>query len=182
MNYAQIRSCDISNGPGIGASIFVCGCPIRCKGCHNDSIWDFNSGTKWTSKEGGNLISEVISPDYITRFSVLGGEPLAPQNIEAVSAIVSAARFEKPSIKIWLWTGYTWEELMKKYNTNNDINFPFEQYQAFWKIYNNIDYLVDGPFIQEQKDLTLKFRGSKNQRILDVRAMREGKTPILADI
>lgn len=173
MNYMKLDKCECCNGLDIGVSLFVSGCNKHCLGCFNQEAWPFSAGQKWTIKEDGNKLIKAIEPEYIHRFSLLGGEPLAPQNIDQVAAIVQTVRQYKPSIKIWLWTGYTWGQLLEEYGT---------QASPFWVIYHGIDYMVEGPFIEEQKDLTLKFRGSKNQRILDIKAMREGRTPILADI
>jgi len=176
MNYMKIDGCECCNGLDIGVSLFVSGCYKHCPGCFNREAWDFQSGMLWDAAAEKKLLQK-LEPEYIKRFSVLGGEPLALNNIQIVSKIVSEVREKKPDMPIWVWTGYTWEELLEKYrhfNTNDSA--------AFWNLYRNINYLVDGPFIQEQKDLTLKFRGSKNQRILDIKAMRDGHTPIIAYI
>lgn len=155
MNYAQIRKMDISNGSGIGVSIFVSGCPIRCDGCHNKNLWDFNSGKEFTLSTQRD-ISKLIEPEYITRFSVLGGEPLVPNNYFTISCMIQSIKYQKPTITIWLYTGYTYENLKEKAYESTSLN----------NILKTVDYLVDGPFIQEEKDITLAFRGSRNQRIL----------------
>lgn len=157
MRYAQIRKMDISNGEGIGVSLFTQGCPIRCPGCHNSSIWDFDGGKEFT-KETIEEIVKLLKPEYVTRFSVLGGEPLLPQNYEPLlnlCHLIKCHYFGK--VSIWLWTGYTLEEIFEKEEQDKTNNLSL--------LLGQIDYLIDGPFVQEQKDITLKWRGSKNQRV-----------------
>lgn len=161
MRFAQIRKMDISNGSGIGVSLFVQGCLwrlIHCPGCHNSNIWDFNGGEEYTQKTEQQIL-ELIKPDYNTRMSVLGGEPLIPQNYAPLAHLIKEVKAAKDSIKIWLYTGYIYENLKKVEDENLQC------------ILSNIDYLVDGPYIESQRDITLAFRGSRNQRIL----RREGE-------
>ena len=168
MRIAQIRKMDISNGLGVGVSIFTQGCHFHCPGCHNYEIWSFEGGELLT-KEKELQIIEAISPSYIHRFSILGGEPLEDCNLESLANLITKVKRNKPKIKIWLYTGWTFEELLTKIKKDQGhLDF----------ILNNIDVLVDGPFIQEQKDLTLKFKGSKNQRVLDMRKSMYYKKPI----
>lgn len=190
MKIAQIRSMDISNGEGIGISIFTQGCPFNCKGCHNMSTWSMNSGEKYT-QETEKKILELVEQPYISRFSILGGEPLLPQNMQQLYNLVAKIRHSsKPDIKIWLWTGTTLESIF--FLLDNLDNNPDEKFAALgWDddskdylraLLPMIDYLIDGRFIQEQKDLTLKWRGSSNQRILDCKESTRQFKPILADI
>lgn len=153
MRYAGIKENDIINGEGVCVSFFVQGCPHRCKGCFNPETWDFNGGKQKSLPELINEIIELIEKNNVQRnFSILGGEPLCPENIKDVSTIISAIKVFCPQSKIFLWTGYKIEDI------NNSI---------YWRIIKSaVDYIIDGPFIEKEKDLTLKWRGSRNQRIL----------------
>lgn len=154
MNYMSINPNDIVNGEGICVSLFVSGCSHRCPGCFNQEAWNFTSGRAFT-RDPEKEIMEALTANNVNRnFSILGGEPLDPRNRKEVSRLITKVRAAHPNIKIYLWTGYTIEELLVK----KDIYIS--------NILNKIDYLIDGPFIEEQKDLTLKLRGSSNQRIL----------------
>ena len=110
MRYAQIRKMDISNGEGCGVSIFTQGCPIRCQNCHNNSIWNFNGGKEWT-KESEQLILELMDRPQITRLSILGGEPLLEQNVQDLARLCMQVKQTWPQKKIWLWSGYLWEDI-----------------------------------------------------------------------
>ena len=151
--YSAIIPNDVVNGHGVCVSFFVQGCPHHCPGCFNEETWDFNGGQIYTPDVKWNII-KAISANNITRnFSVLGGEPLAPQNIDMTWEVIDAVRHAYPNIEITLWTGYTYEQLIKQ-PTENLLN-----------ILNTIDVLIDGPFIEKEKDLSLKLRGSRNQRV-----------------
>lgn len=155
MYYSLLDNCNVCDGAGIGVSLYVSGCNRHCSGCHNPKQWNFEYGENFNSEVLGRII-ELIQPDHCTRFSLLGGEPCDPENIQQCAAILHVVKDAKPSIKIWLYTGYTFEELEKRQDViDSEILF-------------NVDYLVDGPFIQEQRDVTLAFRGSSNQRIFDI--------------
>lgn len=148
MRYAQIRKMDISNGEGIGVSLFVQGCPHHCKGCFNQETWDFNGGKEFTPQIEEGLFNILENKkDYLSYFSILGGEPLAPQNIDKVQDILKKVKKKFP-FKTYVWTGYRLENIKNK------------------EILKYIDVLVDGPFVEEQRDITLKLRGSSNQRVL----------------
>lgn len=150
--YNAIIDNDVVNGQGVCVSFFVQGCPHCCEGCFNPETWDFNGGQPYSEEIKWEII-KLISANGIRRnFSVLGGEPLAPQNLNMVSSLINAVRHAYPHIKIFLWTGYVKEELDL---TDERIDL----------ILNKIDVLIDGPFIEAQKDLNLKLRGSANQRI-----------------
>lgn len=149
MKYAQIRSMDISNGEGVGVSLFVQGCPHHCQGCFNQETWDFNGGKEFTSQIEEKLFSIIEKNlNHLSYFSVLGGEPLAPQNIEKVKDILQKVKEKFPKLKTYVWTGYLLENIQQK------------------DVLQYIDVLIDGPFIQAQRDITLPLRGSRNQRIL----------------
>ena len=160
MRYAAIEKCEICNGNDVGVSLYVQGCPIHCDGCFNQSTWDFNGGNKWDNEVESKLL-DLIKPPYIKRISILGGEPLAEQNRRDVLALIKDiatkrdARDLPEDFKIWLYTGY---------QLNNNPN------QA---IFQNVDYIVDGPYEQGLRDITLKFRGSSNQRVIDCKASIE---------
>lgn len=173
MRIAQIRKMDISNGEGVGVSIFVNGCHFHCKGCHNYELWDFNGGTLFTTKDTEQILT-ALQPDYISRFSVLGGEPLEDCNLHELADLLAKIRQTKPKIKIWLYTGWTFEELLDKISKGEKKNFHFLDF-----ILQNIDVLVDGPFIQELSDKMLVFKGSKNQRLLDAHKSMIYKRPVV---
>lgn len=152
MRIAAINKNDFINGEGVCVSLWVQGCPHHCKGCHNPEQWDFSGGQYINNDILIKEISEAIAANGIQRnFSILGGEPFAPQNISDVCEIISKIKQNFPNIKIYVWSGYTLEELQKIYSQ---------------KILENVDILIDGRFILEERDITLKLRGSKNQRIL----------------
>lgn len=153
MNYRQIRRIDISNGPGIRVSLFVSGCTLRCKGCFNSELWDFASGQPFTDKEI-ELICNELSKSHIRGLSILGGEPL--DNAKGLIPLVEVVKSKFGDSKdIWLYTGYVID------------SFDSDSIQA--KLISMCDVVVDGPFIEELKDSSLIFRGSSNQRIINVK-------------
>ena len=154
MNYFQIRDMDISNGEGVGMALFCSGCPLHCPNCFNQDLWNFNGGKPWT-KEVENRFIGLTNRPYIKRVSFLGGEPLADQNIATIAYIIS--KIDKTKT-VWVYTGYTWEELI----TQNKI-----------KYLTDVNVLVDGRYKDELKDFKLKFKGSSNQRIIDVQKTLE---------
>lgn len=158
MRYAAIRSMDISNGEGVGASLFVQGCSIRCPGCFQPETWDFNGGKDFDT-DARDKVLEVIKPDYITRFSVLGGEPLESINLFPLATLLQQIKQEKPEIKIWLYTGYTIDQIRERVNEEKNSHY-------LKAILDNINVIVAGPFIQEQKDLSLPWCGSRNQQVI----------------
>lgn len=152
MKYAKIRKMDISNGEGVRVSLFVQGCSFHCKNCFNQETWDFNGGKEFTTTEIQKII-ELANKDYIAGLSVLGGEPLHNNNVDEVFHIVATFKEKFPNKDIWLWTGFKFEDAIK------DSKRKF--------ILRNIDVLIDGQFEEDKKDLTLKWRGSSNQRVID---------------
>lgn len=170
MRYAQIRSMDISNGEGVGVSLFVQGCDRHCFNCFNPNAWDFNGGKEWT-EEIKNKFMKLIDRPYIRRISVLGGEPLAEQNLDEVLSLIKEIRISYPKKTIWLYTGYNFDLLNSKYNEYKYTPFAAnaDEWLTRWEIISNVDVLVDGEYIDGQKDLTLKWRGSKNQHVINVK-------------
>lgn len=172
MRYAQIRSMDISNGEGVGVSLFVQGCPFHCKNCFNSETWDFSGGKEWTEKTKNKFI-ELIDRPYIKRVSFLGGECLAEQNLDEVLNLTQQIRISYPEKTIWLYTGFEWNSLMSKICQptfpDKDFERIIEIHKKRKEIISNVDVLVDGEYIDEQKDLTLKWCGSRNQHVIDVK-------------
>ena len=172
MRYASIRNLDISNGANIGVALFVQGCDRNphCKNCFNSETCNFNGGKEWT-KETKNKFMKLINRPYINRISVLGGEPLAEQNLNEVLSLIKEIRISFPEKSIWLYTGYNFDLLNSKYNEYKYTPFAAnaDEWLTRWEIISNINVLVDGEYIDEQKDLTLKWRGSKNQRVIDAK-------------
>ena len=186
MRYAQIRSMDISNGEGVGVSLFVQGCPFHCKNCFNSETWDFNGGKEWTEKTK-NKFMELIDRPYIKRVSFLGGECLADQNLDEVLKLVKQIRISFPEKTIWLYTGFEWDQIMdikviQPIFSCKDLENKIQNVLKRQEIIKQCDVLVDGEYIDEQKDLTLKFRGSKNQRIIDVKqSLAQNKVVLYCD-
>jgi anaerobic ribonucleoside-triphosphate reductase activating protein len=163
---------DISNGEGVGVSLFVQGCPFHCKNCFNSETWDFSGGKEWTEKTK-NKFMELIDRPYIKRVSFLGGECLAEQNLDEVLNLTQQIRISYPEKTIWLYTGFEWNSLMSKICQptfpDKDFERIIEIHKKRKEIISNVDVLVDGEYIDEQKDLTLKWCGSRNQHVIDVK-------------
>lgn len=154
MRYASIREMDITNGIGIGVSLFVQGCTHHCKGCFNPETWDFNNGKEWT-KEVENEFIELCKMPHINFISILGGEPFDQDN-HLLAVLLKKIKRETNNKDIYVWSGYTFDE----------SDFLSENYEG---IFNYVDYLIDGEFQLDKRDLKLKLRGSSNQRIIDVK-------------
>lgn len=180
MRYAQIRSMDISNGEGVGVSLFVQGCPFHCFNCFNSETWDFNGGKEWT-EEIKDKFMKIIDRPYIKRVSFLGGECLAEQNLDGVLDLIKEIRISFPKKTIWLYTGYELSEIVKQEQYEKVSGIP-SVWSKRWEIISNVDVLVDGEYIDEQKDLTLKWRGSKNQRVIDAKqSLAQNKVVLYCD-
>lgn len=151
MNYGKIKKTDIANGPGVRVSLFVSGCRNHCKGCFNPETWSFKYGKQFDALVGYSII-EALAPDYISGLSILGGDPMEPENADIVTTFCGIVKDEYPTKTIWLYTGYMYEDIADKYPRLLEV----------------IDVMVDGPFIEDLKDISLTFRGSSNQRIIDV--------------
>ncbi|MCI8347228.1 MAG: anaerobic ribonucleoside-triphosphate reductase activating protein [Bacilli bacterium] len=159
MHYAEIKNFDIANGEGIRVSLFVSGCPHHCRGCFNQEAWDENYGNKFGEKEE-NEILELLKPDYIQGLTLLGGEPMWPKNQEGLLPLLRKVKEEYPEKNIWCYTGYLFDkEIMEKMVRESHITKELLTY---------IDVLVDGRFVESLLNRTLYFRGSSNQRIIDV--------------
>lgn len=165
MNYAQIRSMDISNGEGIGVSLFVSGCDFHCKNCFNKETWNYDYGKPFT-KEVEKKLFELISKPHIKRVSILGGSPLANKNVLTVYHLIRRIKDRFPTKKIWVYTGYKYESIINCESVESSNVFIWKK--ARKEILKYIDYLVDGQYVDELHDFSLKFRGSKNQRVIDV--------------
>lgn len=173
MNYATIKNCDIANGPGIRVSLFVSGCRHRCKGCFNEVAWDFHYGEPFTQQTVQSILS-MLAPDHIKGITLLGGEPFEPENQPAVVELLRQIKSKYPQKSIWAYSGYLFDKDMLPGKLG-----PWEVTREFLSY---IDVLVDGPFVMEKKDLTLRFRGSSNQRIIDVPAsLATGEVVLWAD-
>ena len=166
MRYASIRSLDISNGEGVGVSLFVQGCPFHCFGCFNSDTWDFNGGKEWT-KEIKDKFLKLIDRPYIKRVSFLGGECLAEQNLDEILSLIQEIRNSFPTKTIWLYTGYSYQKIFR--GESSCISQEGLNNFKRRKIIGLCDVLVDGEYIDEQKDLTLKWRGSRNQHVIDIK-------------
>lgn len=154
MKYYGYIPNDFINGENISVSLWTAGCPHRCKGCHNSEMWDYENGYEVPIDIKGQLIKAISANGLVRNFSILGGEPLSEENRDFILTIVQAIRTAYPSIKIFLWTGYTIEEL--KNMEDKKIN----------SILENIDVLIDGKYDESLRNVTLELRGSSNQRIL----------------
>ncbi len=162
IRYAQIRSMDLSNGEGIGIALFVQGCHFHCPNCFNPETWDFDGGKEWT-EEVKNKFLELANRPYIKRISILGGEPLAEENLGDVLGLVNKIRLSSPQKSIWIYSGYTWEDIL-----DEDYNF-LEMHDALRQaIIAQCNVFVDGQYKESQRDITIPYRGSKNQRVIDI--------------
>lgn len=177
MNYAQIRSMDISNGEGIGVSLFVQGCDFHCKNCFNSETWEFSKGQEWNDKTKNQFLKLIETP-FIQRVSILGGEPLHPKNVQNVLKIVDEIRVSYPTKNMWLYTGYTWEEIMTP--IISDINSKqLKILQIRKELVSKCDVLIDGRYVDELRDVSLHWRGSSNQRVINVQETLKQKQIVL---
>ncbi len=158
MNYATIKNCDIANGPGVRVSLFVSGCTHRCPGCFNEVAWDFDYGEPFTEAVMDSIL-EMLRPDYIRGLTLLGGEPFEPQNQGPVVELLRRIKEEMPEKSIWAFSGYLFDQDILSGRIGD-----CREYLSY------LDVLVDGPFVLAKKNLSLRFRGSENQRLIDVPA------------
>lgn len=160
MNYADIKRCDVANGEGVRVSLFVSGCTHHCKECFNKEAWDFEYGKPFTDQEI-ELILEYLKPDYVAGLSLLGGEPMEPSNQRGLLPLLRRVHELYPEKNVWCYSGYLFDrDIVDRMCKESEITRELLSY---------IDILVDGEFIQEQKNLKVNFRGSDNQRIIDVK-------------
>lgn len=159
MKYAGIIKNDFAAAPGVCLSFFVQGCPIQCKGCHNADLQDFTKGKELTSEVINDIIKSLKANNIMRTFCLMGGEPLCDENILTSLKVVEAVRKAYPQIKIYIWTGYILEELQRFTKYPNELK----------TILHNANYLIDGPYIEKLRDITLPLRGSSNQRIIELK-------------
>lgn len=177
MNVCQINDHDVADGPGVRVSIYVSGCTFNCLGCHNPEAQSFDYGEKFDIC-GEAKIMNALYPYYVTGLSILGGEPLHPRNIKTVRSLCELVRMKFHYEKsIWIWTGYTAEELieiLKEYDNKHKLAVP-DHARDLYLTLQCADVIVEGRFIKSKKDLKLKFRGSSNQRIIDANELISNK-------
>ena len=164
MNYEKIDKCSVSNGLGVRTVLWISGCNIHCKNCHNQSTWDFNSGIPFTEETIQELLYDLSKP-YIKGLTLSGGHPLDPHNAPEVLKIVKRVKMVFPNKDIWIYSGYVWENIIKD--------------ETLREILKYTDVLVDGAYIDELRDISLAFRGSSNQRIIDIPKSLEQNKVIL---
>ncbi len=172
MYYADIKKVDVANGPGVRVSLFVSGCTHKCKGCFNEEAWDFKYGHEYTQKEEDKII-ELLKPDYIEGITILGGEPFEYVNQKGILPLLRRIRKELPNKTIWCFSGYTFDTDILENMCN--------KYKETKKLISYIDVLVDGKFEIDKKNFKLKFRGSSNQRIINVKESLKNNKVILMD-
>ncbi len=170
MNYGEIKNCDIANGIGVRVSLFVSGCTNHCEHCFQPQTWDFDYGKKFTP-EVADYIYELLAPDYINGLTLLGGEPFEPSNQCVLLPFTAGVRERYPNKTVWAYSGFTYEELTTEgcYPCCDVTN----------ELLSLIDILVDGRFVEAKKDISLRFRGSSNQRIIDLGETRKAKSIVL---
>ncbi len=164
MNFATIKYFDIANGPGVRTCLFVSGCTHRCPGCFNFEAWDFNAGDPFDQAVQDALVESLV-PDYVDGMTILGGEPMEPSNQEALVEFLERVRKTYPEKSLWMYTGDTYEDLIDDKSARHT---PYTN-----RILDVLDVLVDGKFVQKLYDITLRFRGSSNQRLIDLKKTRE---------
>lgn len=173
MYYSEVKECDIANGPGVRVTLFVSGCTHHCKGCFNEMTWDFQYGREFTEEDIDKLI-KLLEPSYVAGLTLLGGEPMEYRNQQGLLPLLRKVKEAYPDKTIWCYTGYLYEK---------DI---LENFCGKWEetreMLSYLDVIVDGEFVEELKDISLRFRGSSNQRIIDVKKSREtGKVVLWED-
>lgn len=173
MNYAEIKNCDIANGIGVRISLFVSGCTHHCKGCFNEVAWDFDYGTPFT-QETIDKILDMMRPDYIRGLTLLGGEPFEPRNQGPIVELLRQIKEKMPEKSIWAFSGYLFDR--------DILSGRLGDWKVTQEYLSYLDVLVDGPFVEAKKNLSLRFRGSENQRIIDVPAsLTQGKIVLWRD-
>ncbi len=173
MNYATIKNCDIANGPGVRVSLFVSGCTHHCKGCFNQEAWDFHFGKPFTQETIDRILA-MLAPGYIRGLTLLGGEPFEPENQGPIVELLGQVKAKFPEKSVWAFSGYLFDrDILPGKLGDPAITREYLGY---------LDVLVDGPFVEAKKDLALRFRGSSNQRLIDVpKTLKEGKIVLWED-
>ncbi|WP_407399567.1 anaerobic ribonucleoside-triphosphate reductase activating protein [Treponema sp.] len=164
MNYGEIKKIDIANGEGVRVTLFVSGCRIHCPGCFNTCTWNFDYGKTFTEETEAEIM-EALGMDFISGLTVLGGEPFEPENQEVLAPFLERVREKFPDKSIWCYSGYLYDKDIQPENGLKHTEYTD-------RMLNCIDTLVDGPFILAERDISLQFRGSRNQRILNLKALR----------
>ena len=159
MKYAGIIKNDFSAAPGISVSFFVQGCPHHCKGCHNPETWDFDGGKEFTYDVLNDIAESLFANGISRSLAIMGGEPLCEQNIFLTLLVVKTIKEKYPDIKIYIWSGYTYDYLMSHITTNLHLK----------QVLDYADFLIDGPYVEELRDISLPMRGSSNQKIIDLK-------------
>jgi len=173
LNYAEIKNCDIANGPGVRVSLFVSGCTHHCKGCFNQVAWDFDYGQPFTQQTVEKIL-DMLKPDYIRGLTLLGGGPFEPQNQGPIVALLRQIKEKMPEKSIWAFSGYLLDR--------DILSGRLGDWDTTREYLSYLDVLVDGPFVEEKKNLTLRFRGSENQRVIDVPAsLAQGRIVLWQD-
>ena len=172
MYYGEIKNCDIANGIGVRVTLFVSGCTNRCPGCFQPETWDFDYGQPFTAETEEKLL-QMLAPSYINGLTLLGGDPFEPDNQRALTPFLHRVRERYPKKTIWAFTGFLYEDLLR------EGSHP--RCEATDEMLGLIDVLVDGPFVQRLKDISLRFRGSSNQRLIDMNATRDRGQIVLWD-
>ena len=171
MNFATIKKRDIADGPGVRVSLFVSGCTHRCEGCFNEIAWDFDYGAPFTEAVQQELL-EALAPDYIQGLTLLGGEPFEPENQRALLPFLKRVREVYPQKNIWCYSGYTLDQLQGESRARCEVTD---------EMLSMLDVLVDGRFVLAKKNIRLRFRGSENQRLIDMNKTRETGEIVLWD-
>lgn len=167
MNYAKITKHDIANGRGVRVVLWVSGCSHHCTGCQNPDTWDDNYGSHFEPSDLSDIIT-LLREDWISGLTLSGGDPLKPSNVEVCTIVAACAKSNVPNKDVWCWTGYTWDEIVSRKDCNDILQY--------------IDVLIDGEFIQDKYDISLKWRGSSNQRVIDVKkSLQAGKVILYCD-
>jgi anaerobic ribonucleoside-triphosphate reductase activating protein len=158
LRIAGINKNDFAAAPGVSVSVYVQGCPHHCKGCHNPETWDFRGGEPYTIQMAYEIIEALNADSTFRSLCLQGGEPLAPSNVQGVMSLIYRVKQESPHTKIYIWSGYLYEELLQRAESDPELKY----------ILAAADVLIDGPYIETLRDITLKMRGSSNQRIIDL--------------
>lgn len=180
MNYLKIEHEDVCNGTGLRVTIWCTSCSHKCRGCFNEESWNPESGIPFDETAKQELFNE-LSKDYISGITFTGGDPLHENNLEIVNLIYEIKE-KFPTKTIWLYTGYTFDYLKKMYKTYSLSFCPWNEWRVRWDIIKMCDVLVDGEYIEEQRDITLKWRGSKNQRVINIpETLKQNKVVLYCD-
>ena len=158
MRIAGINKNDFAAAPGVSVTVYVQGCPHCCEGCHNPETWNFEDGQIYTPELSNEIIKALNDNRIFRSLCIQGGEPLAPQNLDGVMDLIYKTKLYSPFTRIYIWTGYIYEDLVQSAESDPTLKY----------ILNTIDFLIDGPYIERLRDITLKMRGSSNQRIIDL--------------